>query len=106
MNFRVLISYRGFRICSHAASSHLLGRKHHDTVHTQAMPLQLAIKFAELLFIYRSISLSIQAGTPGVQRDDCFCACREEDAPSLPQAMEKVFTVIKRDNTIDHKLPI
>src|SRR5215472_1634210 len=106
MNFRVLTGYRGFGIGSHAAGSHLVGCEHHEAVYPHAMPLQLAIKLTELLLVYRSTDLPLQAGTSVMQRVDRRGARGEVDARGLAQAMQKVFSVINRDHVIDHRLTI
>src|SRR3989442_2257810 len=59
--FTIFIGHRVFRVGSHATCAHLVDTEHHHTIDAHTVPLQLAVKIAELFLCDHAILLPIQA---------------------------------------------
>src|SRR5712692_5892489 len=100
MHLPVSIGYRCFGIGTHATSTHLVGGEHHHAIDTHAVPLQLAIKGAELLFCDRATLWLIQSRAFVVRGNDGPGSRGEMRASRLAQAVQDMVTIIDGDYVI------
>src|SRR5712692_530664 len=70
MQLPVSIGYRCFGVGTHAAAVHLVCGEHHHAIYAHAVPLQLSVKRAELLFCDRATFWPIQARAFVVRGND------------------------------------
>src|SRR5713101_785630 len=100
MHLPITIGYRSFGVGTHATGAHLVGGEHHDAIDTHAMPLQLAVKLAELLFCDGATFWLIQTCAFIMQGDDGLRSGGEMRAGRLAQAVQDMIAIIDGDHVV------